>query len=119
MGNSANLVGIYLLLGIPLLGLYAYMFDRWRKWAQPGGKTDDGLVSAFGFLAGFLILPFWYLKIGLKEKDGKAPVVFGVYWVLLAAAIWLGSLAMEKGMQTTDPPHEGTASTAPAEGGGP
>jgi len=112
MGNSANLLGLYLLLGIPLAGLYAYMYDR----AQPEGRADEGVMSAFGLLRWIWVLPFWYLKGGLKAKDIKAPIVFGVYWILLASAIWLGSLATK---QPPNPAHEGAAPAAAAEGGAP
>lgn len=101
MGNSANLLGLYLLLGIPLAGLYAYMYDRLKR-AQPDGESKDGVLSAVGVLRWIWILPCRYLQLGRKEKDGKASVVFLAYWLLLAAAVLLGCLATGNGRPPPD-----------------
>ncbi len=77
-----------MLLGIPLCGLYAYMQDRWRKWAGPDESAPLPLA--------ILSLPFRYLNAGRKAKDGTAAFVFSAYWVLLAVAVFLAKLAMKR-----------------------
>ena len=114
MGNSAKLLWVgWFLLVVSVLGVAGYMCERWKR-AQPYGRDD--WISAFELL---FVLPFKYLKNGLEEKDGKAPVVFGVFWVLLAAAIWVGCFAAGKETQPPNPAHEGAAPAAVAEGGAP
>ena len=114
MGNPAKLLWLlWFLLVVSVLGVAGYMCERWKR-AQP--YRYDWMLSAFAL---HFVLPFRYLKDGLKEKDGKAPVVFGVFWVLLAAAIWVGCLAAGKEKQPPNPAPEAMAPAASAEGGTP
>ena len=81
----------YFLLGLVLLGLWAYMYDQVHRETKPTSKNP--LLNTYAFLFRLWLSPFEYLGQGLKAKDGKAIVIFLVFAVLLAAAICVGSLA--------------------------
>lgn len=81
LGPSAKLPWLCFLSWVILFGVDGYMFERWKR-TQPYRPLLMGIEFLF-------VLPFRYLKLGLQEKDLKAPLVFGVHWLLLAAAIWL------------------------------
>ncbi|MBR4189325.1 MAG: hypothetical protein IKQ55_05120 [Kiritimatiellae bacterium] len=87
MSPSAKLSCLCFLLAVSMLGLDGYMYERWKR-AQTYRPLD--LISAFGLV---FVQPFRYLKLGLEEKDRKAPLVFGAHWLLFAAVIWLALLA--------------------------
>ena len=87
MSPSAKLSCLCSLLAVSQFGVVGYMYERWKR-AQSYRPFPPVLNWWFYF-----VLPFRYLKVGLQEKDRKAPVVFGVYWLLWAAMIWLGFLA--------------------------
>lgn len=92
MTSHELFVVCFLLELITLIGFYGYMYDRCWKW-KPGWRADYGVASGIWLLVDFFVLPFRYLKFARKAKDGKAPVVFLAYWLLLATTIWLGCLA--------------------------
>lgn len=90
--NSAILLAAYFLLGLVLMGFFAYMYDQVNR-----GKTEpppkSHLWATYKFLFFWWAAPFVYLAQGLEAKDRKAVVVFAVFAVLLAAAIWAGTAA--------------------------
>ena len=81
LGPAAKLTWLWFLTCLILLGVDGYMFERWKR-TQPYKPLLMGIENLF-------VLPFRYLKLGMQEKDLKAPLVFGVHWLLLTAAIWL------------------------------
>ncbi len=81
LGPAAKRMWLCFLLWVVLYGVDGYMFERWKR-TQPYRPLVLGIEILF-------VLPFRYLKLGLQEKDLKAPLVFGVHWLLLAAAIGL------------------------------
>lgn len=90
MKNNALAVAAHFLLGLVLLGLFAYMFDQVQR-----GKTEpppkSHLWATYKFLWFWWTAPFVYLAQGVEAKDPKAIVVFAVFAVLLAAAIFAGN----------------------------
>ena len=92
MKNNALLLAAYFLLGLVLLGLFAYMYDQVNRGkSEPPPKSH--LWGTYKFLWFWWMAPFVYLAQGLEAKDRKAIVVFAVFAVLLAAAICAGNAA--------------------------
>ena len=85
LGPSAKLAWLCFLSWVILFGVDGYMFERWKR-TQPYRPLLMGIEFLF-------VQPFRYLKLGLEEKDRKAPLLFGAHWLLFAAVIWLALLA--------------------------
>jgi len=96
--NSQVLMGVYFLLGIPLLGLLGYMFDQVRK-NKPSDDRKDGWISTFikfPFLF-FYMAPFAYLYMSVKNRDIKGIIVFIVTVALIMFAFSIGNQAVASG----------------------
>lgn len=90
-GHAALFLAAYFLLGLVLLGLFAYMYDQVHRETKPTWKNP--LLDTYAFLFRLWLSPFAYLAQGWKARDGKAIAIFLVFAVLLAAAICVGNVA--------------------------
>lgn len=94
---SALRTALYFLLGIPLLGLWGYMFDQVRK-AKAQADPTSSLVSFYKTLFKFFyIAPFQYLHMSIKNRDAKGIFVFVVTVGLTILAMNIGNLAVAFG----------------------
>ena len=92
--HSALFFTAFYLLGLVLLGFFAYMFDQ----VHPGrnkGKTGCGPLAWWAFVWQMGLFPFVYLAHGVEGKDWKAVGIFLVAFILLAvflaAVVWWGN----------------------------
>ncbi len=86
----------FYLLGLVLLGFFAYMFDQVHP-ARNKGKAGCGPLAWWAFVWHMGLFPFVYLAHGLEAKDWKAIGIFLVAFILLAvflaAVVWRGNVA--------------------------
>lgn len=92
--NQHVLIGFYFLLGIPLIGLWGYMFDQVRK----NKTSDDSEGCIFSILFAPYITPIAYLLMSVKNRDIKGIIVSAITigLIVFAFAIGIQAQALDK-----------------------
>lgn len=98
MSDNQNIfIGLYFLLGIPLLGLLGYMSDKTSKHSKqdPQGKAKNQDNDIFGTSIQFFYkAPFKFLKKNIKERNIKGILVILGFIAILVASCILGTHAL-------------------------
>ena len=76
--NTTYLIAPLYLLGIPLLGVTAYMFDKEQKLNPRNDSKNDIFSMSQTMLDFFYVAPFKYAYHGIKERNYKGLILFAI-----------------------------------------
>lgn len=89
--KTAILMLIYIPLGIILMGLLGYMYDKINKNHYFEGKYKNDIFDMIRFMFFLNFTPIIFIHLSIKDKIFKNIAIVILYFILILSAFIMGA----------------------------